>query len=651
MLIFVLFVLKIDLDIFTAYLNAWLYSYQIILHLIKVENEVFDPFISFVIGLANWRFHVTGFCFIPGLTNFYKLGINYILPFYVLFLLFVLSKISRFFPRCYINRNVSHALCNLLVLCYTDITTISFNILHYAHLGGKWVLYFDGNIDFFEDWKTHLPFTILAIVLVIFFVILLPLTLLFTPWFFNRFPYFVRFRLFFDLFQSCFEDQEKDRNCRWFAAFYFLCRIWILLMALYLPLGPLKRSILEASCIVILGTCLYLQPYNTSYKWLNTLDAVLLANLCLITVFSSALTSDADTSTIHGLKIFINILAYVPLVYLVGLAVYYGHKYVKESQARNKHIRLTDETSTTDDDPRSNTAGETEIAIMTSTMANRQNWHKKSREAWTNWKPPHLSDFAVTPAFAYNIARFYPSSRRTQDKDLCVKLMQNLGLSSDPVAWYSTNRTGRKHKKTTLPRPPSAPPRLRAMESFSQNPDEFYMTSHKKEYDGLRGTPAENARPQSAKLFPNRVNDEDTTYHKEFCEKKSKKVEEIRTGTASGARRNNPHPSEAFMIWKFPGRNLPALDPAEYSTENMEEITYDQLKSTYQNDYTGIPQGVQIQTVFDGDLREHLPKPPYTLDSTSRYSYQKPDVYNELQCNLSRYGCNKNKYKATMGAG
>jgi len=62
--------------------------------------------------------------------------------------------------------------------------------------------------------------------------------------------------------------------------------------------------------------------------------------------------------------------------------------------------------------------------------------------------------------------------------------------------------------------------------------------------------------------------------------------------------------------------------------------------------------GVQIQTVFDGDLRENLPRPPYTLDSTTRHTYQKPIIYHELQCpSLTRYGCNRNKYKATVGAG
>jgi hypothetical protein len=53
---------------------------------------------------------------------------------------------------------------------------------------------------------------------------------------------------------------------------------------------------------------------------------------------------------------------------------------------------------------------------------------------------------------------------------------------------------------------------------------------------------------------------------------------------------------QAFLIWKFPN-NLLSLEPSEYTNENMEEVCYDQLKTTYQNDYTGIPQGQA--TVFN----------------------------------------------------
>ncbi|KAL9972014.1 hypothetical protein ACROYT_G018246 [Oculina patagonica] len=327
-LLLVLVVLRIELDIFTTYLNAWLYSYQIITFLLQ-EGQSLDPFISFVIGVANWRVKAVGTCFYKGMTNLEKLGVNYILPSYVLLLLIVLAKLARCRPACYINRNVSRAFCTLLVLCYTNVTMISCDIIHYVPIQkGKWVLYADGNIDFVKDWKTHLPYTIIACLWFILFVIFVPLVLLFTPWFLKRFPYLNNFRLFFDSFQQCFKDEY-----RWFAAYYFICRLFILFIALYVPFGPLKRSILEVSSVVIVVTCLYLRPYksnqanNEDYNWLNTLDAVLLTNLCFIVIFSSSIISEASVAVQNGLEKTVNVLAYVPLVYLLCLLCYYGWKY------------------------------------------------------------------------------------------------------------------------------------------------------------------------------------------------------------------------------------------------------------------------------------------------------------------------------------
>jgi len=73
--------------------------------------------------------------------------------------------------------------------------------------------------------------------------------------------------------------------------------------------------------------CLYLQPYNEQYQWFNRLDAVLLTNLCLIVNFSSSIVTDASSSVRDGLEKIVNLLAYVPLIYLIGLVLYHGWKY------------------------------------------------------------------------------------------------------------------------------------------------------------------------------------------------------------------------------------------------------------------------------------------------------------------------------------
>ena len=336
-LVLVLVILRIDLDIFTTYLNAWLYSYQVIGSLLQ-EGQKLDLFLSFIIGLANWQVEGVSSCLYKGMNNLQKLGINYILPAYVLILLVVLAKIGRLRPACYINRNVYRAFCTLLVLCYTNVTTISFKIIHWVPLGKRWVLFVDGSVDFYKNWQEHLPFTILAVVWIIFFVIPIPLILLFTPWFLKRFSFLKNFRLHFDNFERCFKTKY-----RWFAAFYFLCRIYILFLALYVPIGPLKRSLLEVSCVLITAICLYIQPYNERYSWLNTLDAVLLTNLSFITIFSSGRNSEASDRVQNGLWYTVNVLAYIPLLYSVALLCYSGWNYFCPSDPGAYKYPTTDE--------------------------------------------------------------------------------------------------------------------------------------------------------------------------------------------------------------------------------------------------------------------------------------------------------------------
>ena len=117
---------------------------------------------------------------------------------------------------------------------------------------------------------------------------------------------------FYDPLQSCFKDQY-----RCFSAFYFVCRLVLLLIAVFLP------ECLNTACVVFLGFFLYFRPYkgphsravndpgdqqederlhqgccfkkcviniddqNKNYDWINTSDATLLTTLCVVSVFSS----------------------------------------------------------------------------------------------------------------------------------------------------------------------------------------------------------------------------------------------------------------------------------------------------------------------------------------------------------------------------
>jgi len=82
----------------------------------------------------------------------------------------------------------------------------------------------------------------------------------------------------------------------------------------------------------------------------------------------------------------------------------------------------------------------------------------------------------------------------------------------------------------------------------------------------------------------------------------------------------------------------------------MNQILKDQLKSTYQNDYLGIPQGYQVKGAIDApqDWRQSIPRPVVT---TFRHTYSGvPHEEKQLIGNTTRYGCNRNKNIAAHGA-
>ena len=331
LLLLVVLIMLIDLDFFTGYLNAWLYSYQV-MKLLTPDGFEFDPFIEFVIAFTNIRIQFGGhsFCLAKGLDDADKLMIMYAIPTYVILVVWLLTKLVGAYPDWCFSKRVKapfRAICTILVLCYTDITRISLKILDPAKVGSETFLYDNGGLQFFHG--KHLWYGIIAIFYILVFVLPFPLILLFRPFLTRELRPVLnlnRWMPFFDAFQSCFKVQY-----RWCAAFYFLCRLGILLIVTYAPAGSIKRVVLEGTCILILVVFAYLRPYKEasdvredekSYGWINKSDVALLTTLSLIAVVSSSI--DTCCATINqqkdGLTIVVKILAYVPIVVLLVLA-------------------------------------------------------------------------------------------------------------------------------------------------------------------------------------------------------------------------------------------------------------------------------------------------------------------------------------------
>ncbi|XP_030007934.1 WD repeat-containing protein on Y chromosome-like [Sphaeramia orbicularis] len=138
-----------------------------------------------------------------------------------------------------------------------------------------------------------------------------------------------------------------------------------------------------------------------------------------------------------------------------------------------------------------------------------------------------------------------------------------------------------------------------------------------------------------------------SVYHEDFNWKPACKPECIRTGTASGQRRNNPHPSKSFMMWRLP---RDATRSSEYVSfpwkcspsegEICKALTA-QYRSTYRCDFMGMPQEKRLVPPCS---RRRVPT---STDTEMRDSYRQPKQRPEV--NHCHYSCNMNRRTACRG--
>uniref|UniRef100_UPI0037E891C0 testis-expressed protein 26 n=1 Tax=Semicossyphus pulcher TaxID=241346 RepID=UPI0037E891C0 len=133
-----------------------------------------------------------------------------------------------------------------------------------------------------------------------------------------------------------------------------------------------------------------------------------------------------------------------------------------------------------------------------------------------------------------------------------------------------------------------------------------------------------------------------TVYNKDFCWKPGCKPESIRIGTASGQRRNNPHPSQSFMMWRLPREAARSSDYVSFPwkcppTEGViRKALTAQYHSTYRCDFMGMPQGFD-HTDNEGRLAPLHSRGEVLLsaDTEMKDNYRQPKKRTELLGNHS----------------
>ena len=243
--------------------------------------------------------------------------------------------IHKYYVKVHRNVNprtsIIDAFATILILSYSRIMLASFSLLApirlYAPTGKvvKYVVYFDGHLNYFS--APHIPFVLLAVIVLVLFNILPAVFLLLYPCkcfqkFLGRFRQAPQFlHPFADTFQGCYKNgTDGGRDYRYFAGLYMVFRIalYISHITVRFPTGWFLPGLLFLLASV---TFAGLRPYRNDT--FNVIDSLLFA-LATVGTFSQSLVVAGGVGSTRPYQIAVQLIALTPLVYITGY-VFYRH--------------------------------------------------------------------------------------------------------------------------------------------------------------------------------------------------------------------------------------------------------------------------------------------------------------------------------------
>ena len=324
---FVSVILVINVRNYFTYLNAYLYSYQV-LPLLLIGNHYLDVFIRFVIGLTNFSGTGGNFgvCLWDGMTDMQKMLLNYVTPFYILLCVGFFVFLSSYWKNCpFSTQSTLRALALLSTFAYADFTRITFELLHFVSVNGKNVLYIEGDVEVFKG--RHIPYAVFAIIVLLVVVILFPLSLFF---FHILIKYFVKLKGVIDAFQEPFKKGYER-----FAVFYLICRFVFIPIFVFVESGLIRDTLLAIACEIILIFFLFFKPYNE--EKMNYFDMLMLSNITIIATINVSLDAITQSESRRGLQYTAVVLTYLPFLCIFLQFSYWAYMALQDCIAKRKN--------------------------------------------------------------------------------------------------------------------------------------------------------------------------------------------------------------------------------------------------------------------------------------------------------------------------
>ena len=278
-----------------------------------IDNKA-ELVMYFLCGLWNldaFSLIYTPFCLHPRASMLHVLSLNYLTALFPLFLIIFTYTLVRLhyngfrvvvwlctpficcFARCRrqwdIRNSLVDAFATFLLLSYVNISSVSLDLLTPTFLWNSRAeledvsLYYDGTVQFFG--KTHLPYALLALTILLLFSILPVVLLCLYPChcfqrLLNRLHCnSTALHFFMNSFQGCFKDgTDGTRDCRWFSALYLLLRL-VMHFGFIVCNNFFSTFVLTLTLLGMIVLLATIQPYKKQ-KY-TKIDIIFLATMCL----------------------------------------------------------------------------------------------------------------------------------------------------------------------------------------------------------------------------------------------------------------------------------------------------------------------------------------------------------------------------------
>ena len=253
----------------------------------------------------------------------------------------------RFQRQWDIRNSLVDAFATFLLLSYVKFLSVSFDILTPTILWNSTgerqptTLYYSGTIKYLSN--EHLPYAVLAIVVLLVFTLLPILLLCLYPCrcfqqFLNRCQMRSQaLHMFMDAFQGCYKNGTNGtRDCRYFAAIYLITQIAVH-VSLVFSSGSFTNSVLITALAIVVLILSTFHPYKD--RFYNLLDIFFF--VCMMPFISSLwyLQGSATLITLYSDRLILQMLVPIPIIYPLCLVLYHTWRKSRRLQRVTEWIR------------------------------------------------------------------------------------------------------------------------------------------------------------------------------------------------------------------------------------------------------------------------------------------------------------------------